>query len=259
MKKTPVTPVLSQFPEMFHPFLIGCPVYDSSCSREARVWFLEREGGLYLKRSPKGTLAREAAMTRYFHGKGLAAEVLAYESLEEDWLLTAAVPGEDCTAGEYTDDPKRLSALLGERLRMLHALSGEGCPVPDHTARYLAKAEENYRKGMFDPQSVGSLFSSPQEAFAAVEAGKHLLKTDTLLHGDYCLPNIMLQDWKFTGFIDLDHAGVGDRHVDLFWGVWTLRFNLRTDAWGGRFLDAYGRDAVEKDMLRAVAAAECFG
>ena len=247
------------FPEQFRPLLAGCQVFDSSCSEMARVWFLDREGGLYLKRSPKGTLSREAAMTRFFCGKGLGAQVLAYESLEEDWLLTTAVVGEDCTADRYTSDPKRLSALLGERLRLLHEMPFAGCPVPDHTARYLARVEENYRKGVFDPRSVGSSFDTPEAAFAAVKEGRCLLKSDTLLHGDYCLPNIMLKDWSFSGFIDLDQSGVGDRHVDLFWGVWTLQFNLHTDIWGGRFLDAYGRDAVDESLLRVISAAEVFG
>ena len=85
------------------------------------------------------------------------------------------------------------------------------------------------------------------------------LKSDTLLHGDYCLPNIMLENWRFTGFIDLGRGGIGDRHIDLFWGAWTLEFNLHTDKYGSRFLDAYGRDRVEEEMLRVVAAAEVFG
>ncbi|MBQ4193623.1 MAG: aminoglycoside phosphotransferase [Clostridia bacterium] len=34
------------------------------------------------------------------------------------------------------------------------------------------------------------------------------------------------------------------------------RDNLKTDMWGDRFLDAYGRDAVEEERLRAAAAAE---
>ena len=84
------------------------------------------------------------------------------------------------------------------------------------------------------------------------------MKNDTLLHGDYCLPNILLDDWKFSGFIDLDSGGVGDRHIDLFWGAWTLRFNLHTDAWCDRFLDAYGRDRIEPEILRAIAAFEVF-
>ena len=95
-----------------------------------------------------------------------------------------------------------------------------------------------------------------------------MLKNEVLLHGDYCLPNIMLDGWKFSGFIDLDSAGVGDRHIDLFWGEWSMGFNLMMHGkmsetlarkYGERFLDAYGRDKIEKEKLRAVAAAEVFG
>jgi kanamycin kinase len=92
-----------------------------------------------------------------------------------------------------------------------------------------------------------------------VEKRGHLLKTDTLLHGDYCLPNIILNDWEFSGFIDLDHGGVGDRHVDIFWATWTLAWNLKTHNYRERFFDAYGRDKVDEDMLRVVAAVEVFG
>ena len=87
----------------------------------------------------------------------------------------------------------------------------------------------------------------------------HRLKADTLLHGDYCLPNIMLDNWRFSGFIDLDAGGVGDRHVDLFWGMWSLQFNLKTDRFRERFLDAYGREVINEDMFRTVAAVEVFG
>ena len=88
--------------------------------------------------------------------------------------------------------------------------------------------------------------------------GRGALKSDTLLHGDYCLPNIMLDDWRFSGFIDLGNGGVGDRHVDIFWGVWTLFYNLKTHKYADRFLDAYGREAVDRDALMAIAAAEVF-
>lgn len=119
----------------------------------------------------------------------------------------------------------------------------------------------NYRTGNYDsslfPDNWG--YASAEEAIKVVEENKHLLKTDTLLHGDYCLPNIMLNDWSFSGFIDLGNGGVGDRHVDLFWGAWTLFFNLKTDEYKERFFDAYGRDKIDVDMLRVVSAAEVFG
>ena len=84
------------------------------------------------------------------------------------------------------------------------------------------------------------------------------LKNDTLLHGDYCLPNILLKNWNLSGFIDVGRGGIGDRHVDIFWGVWTLFYNLKTTAFCSRFLDAYGSDSIEPDLLRLIAACEVF-
>ncbi|MCR5808173.1 MAG: phosphotransferase, partial [Clostridiales bacterium] len=79
------------------------------------------------------------------------------------------------------------------------------------------------------------------------------------LHGDYCLPNILLNDWKLSGYIDLGNGGMGDRHIDILWGIWTLRFNLGTNKYTDRFMDAYGRELIEPEMLRMVAAMEMIG
>lgn len=261
MKRTPLTHLPPALPEELRSLLEGAALFDSSCSPEARVCFIDRDGGYYLKSASKGSLATEAALTRYFHTKGLATEVVDYLSYDCDWLLTARVRGEDCTHATYLAYPKRLCDLLATRLRELHETDFTGCPVPDRMQSYLATAEANHAKGAFDL----SLFSedwgyrSVEEAWSVLEAGKHLFRADTLLHGDYCLPNVMLDDWRFSGFIDLGNGGVGDRHVDLFWGAWTLFFNLKTDAYRDRFFDAYGRDRIEPEMLRVVAAAEVFG
>ena len=90
-------------------------------------------------------------------------------------------------------------------------------------------------------------------------AGKDALRSKVLLHGDYCLPNIILNNWKLSGFIDVGNGGVGDRHIDIFWGIWTLAFNLNTSKYRRRFLDAYGRDKADESILKIVAAAEVFG
>ena len=260
MKRTLILPDLSCFPEFFHPLLQNTPVYDSSCSKIARVFFLDRDGGLYLKTAPKGSLAKEAAVTRFFHRKGLGAEVLAYESLEQDWFLTRRVPGEDCLDAMYLAEPERLCDTTAQLLRMLHDTDPSGCPV-NRTADYIATAERNYREVRYDlslfPDNWG--YAAPEDAWRVVEANQQYLKTDTLLHGDYCLPNIILDAWRFSGFIDLDAGGIGDRHIDLFWGVWSLQFNLKTDRYRDRFLDAYGRDLVNEDMFPIISAFEVFG
>lgn len=215
MNRTPITVNLSDFPEQFHDLLRRGAVFDSSCSNAARVYFIDHDGGLYLKSADRGALQREAAMTRYFHCKGLGAQVLDYQSLDKDWLLTTRVAGEDCLNPAYLGNPARLCDTLAGILRRLHGLDVADCPI-----RHVV------------PEDV----------------------TPVLTHGDFWLPNVMLKDWRFSGLIDLGDAGLGDRHIDLFWAMWSLGHNFGTNRYGPRFLDAYGRENVDPARLHAIAA-----
>ena len=261
MQRVPVELALESVPAAVRPFAQDAAVYDSSCSRAARVYFLDKGPGFYLKTAAKGTLKREAELTAFFHSKKLSAEVLAYETQEQDWLLTCRIPGEDCVDPQYLADPVRLCDTTAQLLRQLHETDISACPVPNRTEEYLEQARKNYEQKVYDmnlfPDNWG--YATPEEAWRVLEETGKELNADTLLHGDYCLPNILLDNWSFSGFIDLDTGGVGDRHVDLFWGMWSLQFNLKTDRYCQRFLDAYGRDVIREELFRTVAAAEVFG
>ena len=242
MQKTPLRQLPEDLPDQFRPLVHATAVYDSSCSPQALVLYLDRDGGYYLKRAEQGQLALEAQMARFYHAKGLGPEVLDYVSSDRDWLLTAAVPGEDCIAPRYLEDPKRLCDTIALALRKLHETDYTGCPVPDRTGDYVATVEQNRAMGRFEgelpPDSFG--FRTADEAYAVFSAGKDALRSKVLL-------------------IDVGCGGVGDRHIDLFWGAWTLRWNLKTDQYRSRFFDAYGRDALDEPLLEVIAAAEVFG
>ena len=261
MNRTKKSIDIAAYPDEFHAFLKDAQVFDSSCSPEARVIFIDKDGGYYLKSAEKGTLKKEAEMTKFFCSKGLGTKVIEYLSLDKDWLLTEKVLGEDCTDKRYLDDPKRLCDTIAMILRGLHEIDFSGCPIANRTEEYIKTANTNYKNGIYDaslfPDNWG--FRSADEAWDVFCHGVGLLKNDTLIHGDYCLPNIMLNEWNFSKFIDLGNGGVGDRHIDIFWGAWTLNFNLKTEKYTDRFLDAYGRDQINTEMLRVVAAAEVFG
>ena len=261
MKKILITHIPEELPQELQHLIASADIYDSSSSPEARVYFIDKDDGYYLKCAKTGTLEKEAKMTQYFHSKKLGAEVLNYTSNTHDWLLTTAVVGHDCIDSEYLSHPKRLCDTIATELRKLHEIDYSDCPVMDRTAEYLANAENNYRTGNYDKSSFPDSFGyrSAEQAHEVLAAGKNALQGKVLLHGDYCLPNIILENWKLSGFIDLDCAGVGDRHIDLFWGAWTLWFNLKTNQYRDRFLDAYGRDKVDESLLKVVAAAEVFG
>ena len=124
---------LSEFPEELITFVEGAEIYDSSCSPEARVIFIDKDCGYYLKSSYKGSLEKEALMDRYFHKKHLGAGVVSYISLEKDWLLTERVRGEDCTHAQYVNDPIRLCDTLATVLRSLHETDFSDCPIMNRT------------------------------------------------------------------------------------------------------------------------------
>lgn len=261
MRRTPVTVDLNLFPSVFSPLLAGAPIYDSSCSYGAKVYFIDRDGGYYLKTAVKGALENEAKMTSFLHSKGLSAEVLSYEQDQNDWFLTRRIPGEDCLHAQYLADPKQLCDITAILLRQLHDIDPTDCPVPHRTENYLETVSRNYRMENYDaslfPDNWG--YRSAEEAWNVVQSVGPYLQEDTLLHGDYCLPNILLDNWKFSGFIDVGCGGIGDRHIDLFWGVWSLQFNLKTDAFGERFLDVYGRERIDPEILKSISAFEVFG
>ena len=261
MKRTRTQLDLARLPSEAVCFLKGAPLYDSSCSKEARVVFIDRDGGIYMKTAAAGTLQTEATMTAYYHGLGLSAEVLLYGTEGgTDYLITRRIPGEDCTDDRCLSDPKRLCDTTATLLRALHETPGTRCPV-DRLASYTDNVRQGLDGSHYEPELFAGMweFSSLAEAAAAAREGIPALKGDALIHGDYCLPNIILQDWRLSGYIDLGSGGIGDRHIDILWGVWTLNYNLKTTAWTDRFLDAYGRDRIEPEKLRAIAAMEMIG
>lgn len=268
MHRTPI-PAIPDAPSTIRRLARGRSIHDTSSSPEARVYALGAEGpgssALFAKTATAGTLAHEARMGAAFHELGLGPEVVEYlpgDDTHADWLVTRAVIGDDCTAARYLADPERLCDLLAVRLRTLHELFHTqpdrlaALNVPDVRTRYLSNVEHGWHTGRFDAQFRPRITATDAYRIAAEAAGE--LRTDALLHGDYCLPNVILDDWRFSGFIDFDHAGLSDRHIDVFWGAWTLWFNLHTSAYCSRFLDAYGRDVIDEGKLAAIAAMECF-
>lgn len=262
MKRRLIDKIPFPLPKEILDITEGAKIFDSSCSPEARVYYIEKDLGYYLKISPKDTLSTEAKMTDYFYKKRLGAEVIEYVSNERDYFVTRRAIGEDATCEKFLSEPKRLCDFMATRLRSLHETDFSDCPIQNRNESYLALAEKNYKAGQFDLSLTEELFpfKSADYAYSVLCDGKAEFRSDALLHGDYCLPNIMLtDDFEFSAFIDLGNGGVGDRHIDIFWGTWTLFFNLKTDKYRARFFDAYGRDRIDENMLKIIAAAEIFG
>ena len=245
MRKQPVEVDIMAFPEELHPILRSGKLYDRSCHSTARTLYCD--AGYYIKTDAKGTLAREAALCRRFYEMGLGVEVVHYLSADRDYFVTREAAGEDLT--HCTGEPEKLCRILAEALRRLHSRSPGDLSVSDKVSGYLALAE-----GALPADADQAL----RDAWELMQAGKSRLRRDTLIHGDACLPNVISRDGAFSTFIDFGLAGAGDRHIDLYWALWSLWFNLKTDAYTDYFFDCYGRKNFDPGMLKLIAAFEYF-
>ena len=69
---------------------------------------------------------------------------------------------------------------------------------------------------------------------------------NTLIHGDFCLPNILVKGKEIIGFIDLGDAGIGDPWRDYAWCIWSLEYNLKTKAYTTILLEKLGIEFNEE-------------
>ena len=182
----------------------------------------------FLKIAPRGKLCRAATLQEYFASKGLSAPLIAFDQDDaRDYLLVAAVPGR--SGIEILDSPEWLVDTLAETLRHVHSMDASDCPLSDVNEQALALYE--------------------RETGHAYPGDASILKKDALVHGDCCLPNVFFGENGFSGFIDLGEGGLGDHHFDLYWAMWSLNYNLKTYRYSGRFMDAYGHDAIDPVRL----------
>ena len=110
------------------------------------------------------------------------------------------------------------------------------------------------------PAAIVEMLATALRVFHSVSARdcpfEAYIPGESLVHGDACLPNIVVGDDGSTGYIDLGDTVVGDVEIDLSAAVWSLEYNLGP-GFGRAFLTAYGRpDATERDVdrLRAMYA-----
>lgn len=77
-------------------------------------------------------------------------------------------------------------------------------------------------------------------------------QSDVFVHGDCCLPNILIDDNKVVGFIDMNDAGYDDPWVDYSWALWSLEYNLKTNEYNKMLLDKLGIEMNEEKYIKYV-------
>ncbi len=251
MKLTRITPDTGTFPKQILPYIEGAELFDSSCHSDAVVIYSSK--GYYIKTAKKDSLSREATAGRVFCGIGMGYGVCEYISEENDYLVTKEVPGKDLT--HCIDDPEFVCSTLLKAMKKLHETKID-CDFISEAMNVYNSAVPTKTEGEISPVAALCGINSFEDAVNIVKNTPFLLKCDTLIHGDFCLPNVMTDDEENITLIDFAYSGMGDPHIDLYWAVWSLWYNFKDIKWAEKFLSMYGKENYSSDTLRYVAALE---
>jgi kanamycin kinase len=160
------------------------------------------------------------------------------------------------------EQPERICDVFAESISKLHDLPPMDCPRDNGLQAMTALARQNYRMGKVEKGLLRYLgIVDREEAYKemlGLVSGSNGPDGGVIIHGDCCLPNLILNDFVNSGFVDVGYGGLGDRHYDVFWGIWSLEHNLRTNRFTQRFVDAYGRHKVDVERLRLCGLLSAF-
>ena len=216
--------------------------------------YQEEATDLYLKVSSEQSVYRlltEARRLKWLNGRLPVPELCYYgEADGVEYLLMTAVNGRTAIDPHHKSNLKQLVDLLAEGLRQIHAIPVEDCPFDQRLLVQMEIARMRLIHGQVDEAD----FEAEWQGQSPVLLFEQLLDSQPdyeylhFTHGDYCLPNVLIEDGQISGFIDWGLAGVADRYRDLALAARSLRHNWGEE-WVGRFFDAYGIKRLNKEKL----------
>lgn len=227
----------STFPDSIRLYTNNCRLYDTGVTSRFRTFLVEGDQPLYLKIGGRGSLSQEKQMLSFLRGTKVCASVVSFaQDSSFDYLLTSALPGENGASSLHLHSPKHLAALVGESLHRLHSLPAGGCPCKGPGQSLVEQAK-------------GRLPSLDAHTAKRLEILGQLVVDDSVVHGDFHLSDLVLNNWRLSGFTGLSHSGLGDRHYDISRALNDLSRQLGSDQYQDVMLDAYGREFIDPARL----------
>ncbi len=178
-------------------------------------------------------------MMRWLEGRIPVPRVICYEQDNEyQYLLMSKLTGKMSCDEYYMERPQELLTLLAEAMKMLWAVDVTDCPRGRDIDVELAEAKYRVENDLVDMDNVEPTtfgeggFRDPKELLQWLEDNRPDYEP-VLSHGDFCLPNIFIEDGRISGFIDLGDTGIGDKWRDIALCYRSLKHNF-DGSYGGK-------------------------
>lgn len=153
------------------------------------------------------------------------------------YLLKRKLKGKMLCHADYMGNPDLLYSLASEAIRRLWSVDINGLDLQDSWKTVMDFGRYHLREGNLDfrnaDQEIVTGFSGFAEILNYLEEKKP--ESDlSLVHGDLCLTNIICDEDRLVGFIDLGLTGISDRYHDLAILYRSIKYNF-----AGRYGEPY--------------------
>lgn len=215
---------------------------------------------LYLKVDGADKIAAEAERMQWLGSRITAPNVfvhheeggeakgkLATNHNTRGYMLTSELAGIPSFKVKREDYPHVIKTLA-RGLRALHQLPIAECPFSHRLAVRFQEAKSKLASSQQDSENVGLAQEVRElERNAPEEKDEDLV----VLHGDYCLPNIIVNesDCELIGMLDLGRLGIGDRHHDIALVLGSLQYNFGDGPWKELFYESYGHENLSQAKI----------
>ena len=185
------------------------------------------------------SVRKQVQLMKWLDGEISVPHVIEYEEYNgKCYLLMSKMGGVMSCDDYYLEHPEILIKALTDGLKMLWRVDISECPVVRDLDGVLKEARLRVDNNMVDidnvdPDTFGENgFESPEHLLEWLENNRPPFEP-VFSHGDYCLPNVFLENGQIKGFIDLGRAGIGDKWNDIALCYRSLKHNFE-GVYGGK-------------------------
>lgn len=189
------------------------------------------------------SLTREKMVLDFLQDKKITVpNVLNYVKDGQDGITYLLISGLDGLAAQKTSslNKKDVLNIVAKALKQFHSISikgGENLRTLDKDLDYIQTCVQFnlIKRRNFQKANQGK---TPEDVYLYLCKMKNIFSNNNLVHGDYCLPNIMVTK-KSYGFIDLGDCGPGDPYKDFSAMEVSIARNFGKE-WIETFYQCYG-------------------
>lgn len=189
----------------------------------------------------------EINIMEWLDGKLPVPKIFEYEVIDSiGYLLMSKINGKMTCDSEYLNNSSMLLNLLSSALEQLWNIDIMDCPNIMTLDNKLRLAEFQVENNLCDiddaePDTYGKNgFKSPEELLKWLIDNKPN-ENLVLSHGDFCLPNILANNDKISGFVDLGRCGIADKYQDIALCYRSLKHNYE-GKFSGRAIKGFNPD-----------------